>query len=172
VSDPRPWCWPRCWSATVAPPSLAPQSPFVIVLILVHSTTAHPQVPLLLPPRPCKSYASYAHGTRLTRHLHHARSSPRTSAHGSCANALCGHVSCADALSSLATMISSGFTNAPVSRFLVFSTVITALLATLTDTRYYFHLQVQPHIWGYGQFWRFGVWPVRFCELLRAWIEE
>ncbi|OAL52343.1 hypothetical protein IQ07DRAFT_562795 [Pyrenochaeta sp. DS3sAY3a] len=61
-------------------------------------------------------------------------------------------------------MISSGFTNAPVSRFLVFSTVITALLATLTDTRYYVHLQVQPHIWGYGQFWRFGVWPMCFTN--------
>lgn len=98
MSDPRPWCWPWCWSATVAPPSLAPQSPFVIVKVLVHSTTAHPLLLLLLPPRPCKSYVSYAHGARLTRYLHHARSSPRTSPHGSCANALCGHVSCADAL--------------------------------------------------------------------------
>jgi hypothetical protein len=61
-------------------------------------------------------------------------------------------------------MISSGFTNAPVSQFLVFGTVIGALLATLTDTRYYLHIQVVPHIWGYGQFWRFLTWQVSFAE--------
>jgi hypothetical protein len=55
-------------------------------------------------------------------------------------------------------MISSGFTNAPVSQFLVFSTVIGALVATVTDTRYYVHLSVVPHIWTYGQFWRFLTW--------------
>lgn len=63
-------------------------------------------------------------------------------------------------------MISSGFTNAPVSQFLVFSTVIGALLATLTDTRYYLHIQVVPHIWGYGQFWRFLTWQVCFFFLV------
>lgn len=57
-------------------------------------------------------------------------------------------------------MISSGFTNAPVSKFLVFSTVIGALLATITDTRYYLHISVVPHIWNYGQFWRFLTWQV------------
>lgn len=60
-------------------------------------------------------------------------------------------------------MISSGFTNAPVSQLLVFGTVITALLATLTDTRYYLHILVVPHIWGYGQFWRFVTWQVRLA---------
>jgi hypothetical protein len=59
-------------------------------------------------------------------------------------------------------MISSGFTNAPVTQFLVFGTVIGALLATITDSRYYLHIQVVPHIWQYGQFWRFAVWQV--CE--------
>jgi hypothetical protein len=64
-------------------------------------------------------------------------------------------------LSATFTMISSGFTNAPVSQFLVFSTVIGALLATITDTRYYIHVAVVPHIWTYGQFWRFLTWQVR-----------
>jgi hypothetical protein len=59
-------------------------------------------------------------------------------------------------------MITSGFTNAPVSRFLVFGTVISALVASVTDTRYYLHILVRPHIWGYGQFWRVLVWQVRF----------
>ena len=57
-------------------------------------------------------------------------------------------------------MITSGFTNAPVSQFLVFGTVIGALLASLTDTRYYIHIQVVPHLWNYGQFWRVLTWQV------------
>jgi hypothetical protein len=57
-------------------------------------------------------------------------------------------------------MITSGFTNAPVSQFLVFSAVIGALCATITDTRYYLHISVVPHIWTYGQFWRFLTWQV------------
>lgn len=55
-------------------------------------------------------------------------------------------------------MISSGFTNAPVSQFIVFSVVIGAVVATLTDTRYYLPIAVVPHIWGYGQLWRFVTW--------------
>ncbi|KAH7135975.1 hypothetical protein B0J11DRAFT_426789 [Dendryphion nanum] len=58
-------------------------------------------------------------------------------------------------------MITSGFTNAPVSQFLVFSTVVGALVASLTDTRYYLHIDVVPHIWNYGQFWRLLTW--QFC---------
>ena len=60
-------------------------------------------------------------------------------------------------------MITSGFTNAPVSQFLVFGVVIGAIVASLTDTRYYIHIQVVPHIWKYGQFWRFLTWQV--CRL-------
>ncbi|KAF3034611.1 hypothetical protein E8E12_005464 [Didymella heteroderae] len=55
-------------------------------------------------------------------------------------------------------MISSGFTNAPVSQFLVFGTVIGSLVASLTDTRYYLPIAVVPHIWGYGQLWRTLTW--------------
>jgi hypothetical protein len=61
-------------------------------------------------------------------------------------------------------MISSGFTNAPISRFLVFFTVAGALLATVTDTRYYLPIAVVPHFWGYGQVWRAGLWTVRFLS--------
>ncbi|KAF2812103.1 uncharacterized protein BDZ99DRAFT_496620 [Mytilinidion resinicola] len=55
-------------------------------------------------------------------------------------------------------MLTSGFTNAPVSRFLVFWVVTGALLASLTDTRYYLHIEVVPHLWGYGQWWRAVSW--------------
>ncbi|KAJ4359073.1 hypothetical protein N0V95_002467, partial [Ascochyta clinopodiicola] len=61
-------------------------------------------------------------------------------------------------------MISSGFTNAPVSQFIVFSTVIGALVATTTDTRHYLPIAVVPHIWGYGQLWRFLTWSSVFTN--------
>ncbi|KAF2849866.1 hypothetical protein T440DRAFT_532844 [Plenodomus tracheiphilus IPT5] len=61
-------------------------------------------------------------------------------------------------------MISSGFTNAPVTQFLVFATVLGALAASITDTRYYLHIQVDPHIWSYGQFWRFLTWQCCFTN--------
>lgn len=61
-------------------------------------------------------------------------------------------------------MLSSGFTNAPITQFLVFSTVIGALVASLTDTRYYLPIAVVPHIWGYGQLWRFVTWNVAFTN--------
>ncbi|KAF2247965.1 hypothetical protein BU26DRAFT_324601 [Trematosphaeria pertusa] len=61
-------------------------------------------------------------------------------------------------------MMTSGFTNAPVSQFLVFGTVVGALVASLTDTRYYIHILVVPHVWGYGQFWRFFTWQVCFTN--------
>jgi hypothetical protein len=67
-------------------------------------------------------------------------------------------------------MITSGFTNAPVSQFLVFGTVIGALLASLTDTRYYIHIQVVPHLWNYGQFWRVLTWQVGCFGCVVLWI--
>ncbi|KAF2709196.1 hypothetical protein K504DRAFT_467174 [Pleomassaria siparia CBS 279.74] len=61
-------------------------------------------------------------------------------------------------------MITSGFTNAPVSRFLVFSTVIGSVIASLTDTRYLLHIQVVPHLWNYGQFWRLLTWQICYTN--------
>jgi len=105
-------------------------------------------------------------GTSALSSIMHAQSPVKTAnttthnKHPACACAfLAPYHACSQFLSFQAdAMISSGFTNAPVSQFLVFSTVIGALLATLTDTRYYLHIQVVPHIWGYGQFWRFLTW--------------
>lgn len=57
-------------------------------------------------------------------------------------------------------MLTSGFTNARVSRFLVFWVVTSALLASLMDTKYYIHIEVVPHLWVYGQFWRLLTWQV------------
>ncbi|KAF2264601.1 hypothetical protein CC78DRAFT_494694 [Lojkania enalia] len=61
-------------------------------------------------------------------------------------------------------MITSGFSNAPVSQFLVFATVLGALAVALTDTRYYIHVAVVPHLWGYGQVWRVFTWQACFTN--------
>lgn len=89
----------------------------------------------------------------------HSTTRPLSRSHiSSCA--ACGIRYAPSHLCFFGAMHSSGFTNAPVSQFLVFSTVIGALLATVTDTRYYLHIQVVPHVWKYGQFWRFMTWQV------------
>ncbi|KAK5739179.1 hypothetical protein LTR17_005480 [Elasticomyces elasticus] len=58
-------------------------------------------------------------------------------------------------------MLSSGFTNAPVSQGLVVAVVLSAFLATMTDTKYYLWIEVRPHLLDYHQFWRLLTW--QFC---------
>ena len=58
-------------------------------------------------------------------------------------------------------MLSSGFTNAPVTQILIIATVVTASLASITDTKYYFWIQPRPHLFDYWQFWRLLTW--QFC---------
>jgi len=58
------------------------------------------------------------------------------------------------------TMLISGFTNAPVSRLLVIWVVAGSLLASITDTKYYFHILVVPHLWTDWQVWRILTWQV------------
>ena len=58
-------------------------------------------------------------------------------------------------------MLASGFANAPVSRGLVLWVVTGALLSSLTDVRVYLGLDVVPHLWRYGQWWRLLAWQVR-----------
>ena len=61
-------------------------------------------------------------------------------------------------------MLSSGFTNAPVTRILLISTVISAFLASITDTKYYFWIQVRPHLFDYWQFWRLLTWQACYTN--------
>ncbi|PBP16141.1 hypothetical protein BUE80_DR013188 [Diplocarpon rosae] len=51
-------------------------------------------------------------------------------------------------------MLSTGFANAPVSRSLVYALVGASILASITDTKHYFYIQVDPHLWRYHQLWR------------------
>jgi len=52
------------------------------------------------------------------------------------------------------TMLSTGFTDAPVTRSLVYGIVAASILASVTDTKHYFYIQVDPHLWRYHQIWR------------------
>ncbi|TKA59744.1 hypothetical protein B0A55_12901 [Friedmanniomyces simplex] len=58
-------------------------------------------------------------------------------------------------------MLSSGFTNAPVTRSLVIGVVLSAFLASITDTKYYLWIEIRPHILDYHQLWRLLTW--QFC---------
>lgn len=53
----------------------------------------------------------------------------------------------------------SGFQSAPVTQVLVSGVVIASILASVTDTKFYF--PVVPHLWEWGQWWRILTWQVR-----------
>ena len=61
-------------------------------------------------------------------------------------------------------MLSSGFQNAPVTRALVAGTVLTALLASLTDSKVWFWIEVRPHLLDYRQFWRLLTWQTAYTN--------
>nr|POE47156.1 dsc e3 ubiquitin ligase complex subunit 2 [Quercus suber] len=61
-------------------------------------------------------------------------------------------------------MLASGFSNAPVSKALVLGAVITAFLASITDTKYYFWISVRPHLLDYGQLWRLFTWQLCYTN--------
>jgi len=57
-------------------------------------------------------------------------------------------------------MLTSGFKYTPVSRLLLLFVVIASTVASITDTKYYFYIQIVPHIWVWHQFWRLLTWQV------------
>ena len=57
-------------------------------------------------------------------------------------------------------MIASGFTAAPVSRFLFFGVIASSIFVSITDTKYLFYIQIVPHLWQYKQAWRLLIWQV------------
>ncbi|KAK6435423.1 hypothetical protein LTR95_008393 [Oleoguttula sp. CCFEE 5521] len=61
-------------------------------------------------------------------------------------------------------MLASGFTNAPVSQALVVATVAGAIVASLTDTKYFLWIEVRPHLLDYLQYWRLLTWPLVFTN--------
>lgn len=61
-------------------------------------------------------------------------------------------------------MITSGFTNAPVSRALIIGIVLTAVAATITDNKYYLWIEVRPHLLDYRQYWRLATWQLAYTN--------
>jgi hypothetical protein len=61
-------------------------------------------------------------------------------------------------------MLSSGFKDAPVSRSLVFGIVAASLLVSITDSKYYFYIQVEPHLWRYHQLWRILIYQLCYTN--------
>ncbi|KAF2400946.1 hypothetical protein EJ06DRAFT_509928 [Trichodelitschia bisporula] len=61
-------------------------------------------------------------------------------------------------------MITSGFNSAPVSKVLVFWVVASSIVASITDTKYYFYIQIVPHLWGWGQYWRLLAWQTCYTN--------
>jgi len=60
-------------------------------------------------------------------------------------------------------MLTSGFKNAPVSQVLLFYIVTASILASVTDTKYYFYIQISPHLFPWRQVWRLFTWQVIVC---------
>jgi hypothetical protein len=58
-------------------------------------------------------------------------------------------------------MLTSGFTNAPTSKFLVFAVIAASIAVSILDIKYLFYIHVVPHLWRYKQAWRLAIWQVR-----------
>jgi hypothetical protein len=70
-------------------------------------------------------------------------------------------------------MLSSGFADAPVTKAFIFYLAISALLISLTDNRHWLWVEVDRHLWTYGQWWRLLVWPFAYLNstevLMAVW---
>ncbi|KAK9233933.1 hypothetical protein V1525DRAFT_367739 [Lipomyces kononenkoae] len=51
-----------------------------------------------------------------------------------------------------------GFKNAPISKLFITITVSASIISSIAGIKHYFFLQLVPHIWGWGQWWRLIVW--------------
>ena len=61
-------------------------------------------------------------------------------------------------------MLSTGFADAPVSRSLVYGLVAASILASVTDVKHYFYIQVDPHLWRYHQVWRILIYQLCYTN--------
>ncbi|KAG8626664.1 hypothetical protein KVT40_005609 [Elsinoe batatas] len=61
-------------------------------------------------------------------------------------------------------MLASGFSNAPISRTLLALVVVSSILVSLTDTKYYFWIAVKPHLRDYHQWWRLLTWQLCYTN--------
>ena len=57
-------------------------------------------------------------------------------------------------------MLTSGLTNAPVSKSFLIYTVASSVALAILDAKHLVSIHVARHLWQYGQFWRALVWQV------------
>lgn len=43
----------------------------------------------------------------------------------------------------------------------MFGIIASSILVSVTDTKHFFYIRAEPHIWTYNQLWRLWVW--QFC---------
>jgi hypothetical protein len=61
-------------------------------------------------------------------------------------------------------MLASGFTNAPITQLLLLGIVGSAIVASLTDTKYFLWIDVRPHLLDYHQYWRLLTWQLAYTN--------
>ncbi|KAK9449201.1 uncharacterized protein V1518DRAFT_417392 [Limtongia smithiae] len=52
-----------------------------------------------------------------------------------------------------------GFKNAPITKLYIIFTIGSSIITSIAGLKHYVILQLVPHIWGWGQWWRLIVWP-------------
>ena len=57
-------------------------------------------------------------------------------------------------------MLTSGLTNAPVSKSFLVYTVVSSVTLAILDAKHLVSIHVAPHLWQYGQFWRALLWQI------------
>ncbi|KAI1933085.1 hypothetical protein LOZ66_006613 [Ophidiomyces ophidiicola] len=68
-------------------------------------------------------------------------------------------------------MLTSGFTNASVTKYALIFVIASSIAVSLVDTKYLFYIQVTPHLWQYRQWWRILIWQlcyVNSTEVIQA----
>lgn len=65
-------------------------------------------------------------------------------------------------------MLASGFADARVTKYLLFTIVALSIIASITDSKYLFYIQVVPHLWRYKQAWRLLIWQVKLSKVINA----
>jgi len=56
------------------------------------------------------------------------------------------------------------FTNAPVSRSLIYSIIGLSIAASLFDVKHYFYILVDVHLWRFHQSWRVLLWQLCYTN--------
>lgn len=57
-------------------------------------------------------------------------------------------------------MLTSGLTNAPLTKALLIYTIASSVVLSLFDVKHLVVIYVSPHFWPYAQFWRALIWQV------------